>query len=156
MSELSPRTRGYIQTLDPKARQPFAGFAAAANRLVAPLGVQYIMVAGNRTYKEQDRLYAQGRTTPGKRVTNAKGGQSNHNFGIAGDFGVFRGGDYLDATEPRTAEQVHKACAALAEEFGLSAGFYWEDFQDQPHYEVATKLTLAQKRTRFERAGSVL
>ena len=156
MSALNPRTLSYIATLDPKARQPFADFAAAANRLVAPMGVAYVMIAGNRTYAEQNRLYAQGRTAPGKIVTRAKGGQSNHNFGIAADFGVFRGHDYLDETEPKTATQVHKACAALAEEFGLSAGFYWESFRDEPHYEVATKLTTAQKRARFERTGSVL
>jgi peptidoglycan L-alanyl-D-glutamate endopeptidase CwlK len=42
-----------------------------------------------RTWKQQDELYAKGRTSPplGKRhiVTNAKGGQSYHNFGLAFD-----------------------------------------------------------------------
>lgn len=38
-----------------------------------------------RTMKEQDALYAQGRTTKGKIVTNAKGGQSMHNWGLAFD-----------------------------------------------------------------------
>lgn len=38
-----------------------------------------------RTNKEQDDLYAQGRTKPGARVTNAKGGESYHNYGMAVD-----------------------------------------------------------------------
>ena len=38
---------------------------------------------GLRTYAESDALYAQGRTKPGKIVTNAKAGQSYHNFGLA-------------------------------------------------------------------------
>ena len=39
------------------------------------------IVQGYRTYREQDELYAKGRTMPGSIVTKAKGGQSNHNFG---------------------------------------------------------------------------
>nr|WP_295770097.1 M15 family metallopeptidase [Rhodoferax sp.] len=41
-----------------------------------------------RSCAEQDALYAQGRTAPGNKVTNAKSGDSNHNFGIAFDIGV--------------------------------------------------------------------
>ena len=40
---------------------------------------------GLRTFKEQDELYAQGRTKAGKKVTNAKAGQSIHNYGLAVD-----------------------------------------------------------------------
>jgi len=38
-----------------------------------------------RTFAEQDAIYAQGRTKPGKIVTKAKGGQSYHNYGLAID-----------------------------------------------------------------------
>jgi peptidoglycan L-alanyl-D-glutamate endopeptidase CwlK len=38
-----------------------------------------------RTFAEQDALFAQGRSKPGKRVTNARGGQSYHNYGLAID-----------------------------------------------------------------------
>lgn len=38
-----------------------------------------------RTFAEQDALFAQGRSKPGNRVTNAKGGQSYHNYGLAID-----------------------------------------------------------------------
>ena len=54
------------------------------------------VISGHRTWEEQDALYAKGRTKPGKRVTNARGGYSNHNFGTAVDFAVFKGSVYLD------------------------------------------------------------
>lgn len=38
------------------------------------------------SFSEQDELYAQGRTKPGKIVTNARGGDSYHNYGLALDF----------------------------------------------------------------------
>lgn len=38
-----------------------------------------------RTCQEQARLYAQGRTTPGDIVTDAKPGQTPHEFGLAVD-----------------------------------------------------------------------
>ena len=38
-----------------------------------------------RTFAEQNKLFAQGRTAPGKIVTRARGGQSYHNYGLAID-----------------------------------------------------------------------
>ena len=46
---------------------------------------QAFITDGFRTVEEQNRLYAQGRTLPGKKVTNAKGGESDHNTGNAID-----------------------------------------------------------------------
>ena len=41
---------------------------------------------GYRSNKEQAELYKQGRETPGRKVTNAKAGQSFHNYGRAIDW----------------------------------------------------------------------
>jgi len=41
------------------------------------------VVQGYRTFAEQEALYAQGRSKPGPIVTNARGGWSNHNYGLA-------------------------------------------------------------------------
>lgn len=43
-----------------------------------------------RSKEEQDALYAQGRSKPGKKVTNAQAGQSAHNFNpsLALDFAM--------------------------------------------------------------------
>lgn len=150
-----PRTEKYLATLDPRGVEKFRRFIVEAKAIAARLGCEYIAISGNRTWEEQDNLYAQGRTKPGKIVTKAKAGQSNHNFGIALDFGVFRGGRYLDDSSPKEADKVHAAVAAHAAAYGLDAGHFWK-FQDSPHFEIATGLTLAQKRTRYAKTGSVL
>jgi peptidoglycan LD-endopeptidase CwlK len=57
-------------------------------------------------------LYKKGRYgSTEKIVTNARGGQSNHNFGIAWDVGVFDDGKYLTGNSPKEAK-IYKALAA--------------------------------------------
>ena len=51
-------------------------------------GYNIRITSGLRTFAEQTALYAQGRTADGPIVTNAKAGQSMHNFGIAYDICV--------------------------------------------------------------------
>jgi peptidoglycan L-alanyl-D-glutamate endopeptidase CwlK len=48
-------------------------------------GIDLIVTCTSRTLEEQTALYAQGRTLPGRIVTNAQAGQSAHNFGLALD-----------------------------------------------------------------------
>lgn len=69
--------------------------ARALVQKAAQSGIQIKIISGLRTYDEQEALYAQGRSKPGIRVTNARGGYSNHNFGIAFDVGVFEGAKYM-------------------------------------------------------------
>ena len=154
--DLDERTIRNIVTLDPKARERFMQFSRLAKATAATLGCDYVMIDGNRTWEEQDQVYAQGRTLPGARVTQAKGGQSNHNFGIAGDFGVFQGKAYLDTTNPELAAKVHRACSLHAERCGLEWGGSWQSFTDQPHYEIKNGLTMMQKRNVYKARGSVL
>lgn len=153
---LDSRTISHIATLDEKCRERFAEFALLAKATAATLGCDYVMISGDRSYAEQDALYAEGRTKPGKIVTKARGGYSDHNFGIAGDFGVFRGKAYLDNTDPAFAAKVHKACSVHAEACGLEWGGTWKGFKDLPHYGVKTGLTMAERRKRMSAKGSVL
>lgn len=156
---LDERSLGIIRTLDPKAHAAFTQFLCLAKATAATLGCDYIFISGNRSWAEQDALYAQGRTKPGAIVTNAKGGQSNHNFGIAADAGVFLGKIYLDggnSEQQARAAKVHRACSEHAEACGLEWGGSWKSFKDLPHYEIKTGLTMAQKRELFARKGSVL
>jgi len=55
-------------------------------------GINYIVTCTLRTNEEQESLYKIGRTTPGKRVTNAKAGQSAHNYGLAWDIAIMING----------------------------------------------------------------
>jgi peptidoglycan L-alanyl-D-glutamate endopeptidase CwlK len=42
-------------------------------------GVSVLLTCTYRSAEEQDKLYAQGRTAPGRKVTNARAGKSKHN-----------------------------------------------------------------------------
>jgi peptidoglycan L-alanyl-D-glutamate endopeptidase CwlK len=104
------------------------------------------LISGVRTYAEQNALYAQGRTRPGKKVTNARGGQSNHNFGIAWDIGIFSDGKYL----PESPIYKQAAPVALAATTGLEWGGNWITIQDKPHYQLLTNRTISEVRDLFE------
>jgi peptidoglycan L-alanyl-D-glutamate endopeptidase CwlK len=151
MKPLDARTVKNIATLDPKARLIFQGFAQEAKIIAEELGCDYVGISGHRTWEEQDRLFTQR-----PRVTNAAGGQSNHNFGIAMDFGVFQGRVYLDDANPALASKVHCAVGAIANRHGLEWGGHWAKFKDEPHFEIETGLSLKQKRNVYQKRGSVL
>jgi peptidoglycan L-alanyl-D-glutamate endopeptidase CwlK len=89
------------------------------------------VVFGLRSKKEQDDLYAQGRTKPGKVVTMCKYPDSYHCLSIAVDI-CHRKLGY------NVPESFWKMFADLAVEEGLSAGFYWKKFMDRPHTEDRT------------------
>lgn len=78
-------TQKRIALTHPKLRDTFTAFVSECNNA---FGINLRVTQGLRTFGEQDALYAQGRTTPEKIVTNAKGGQSYHNYGLAIDLAV--------------------------------------------------------------------
>lgn len=155
------RSEANIKTLDPKCQERFRKWLKDAKEIANDYECDYIVISGNRTWKEQDALYEQGRTKPGNRVTNARGGQSNHNFGIAVDCGVFENGHYLDDEDsvygnPALANEVHKAVARDIKDYGFEWGGNWKSIKDYPHFEVSTGLSLSQKRNLYTKNGSVL
>lgn len=153
------RSAKNIATLDAKARPFFERIAIEGTVIARQLGADaYVMISGTRTYAEQNALYAQGRTAPGPRVTNARAGYSNHNFGIAGDFGVFKGGQYLDSANPALASKVHKAVAAWvkANLRAIEWGGDWTSFRDEPHFQYRTGLSLAEMRARVAAGKPVI
>jgi peptidoglycan L-alanyl-D-glutamate endopeptidase CwlK len=151
VDSLDERTLKNILTLDPKARDRFIQLARLCKATAATLGCDYIMISGHRTWEEQDELFARR-----PKVTSAAGGYSNHNFGIAGDFGVFRGKTYLDTANPDLARQVHLACAVHARQLGFECGADWKRFPDLPNYELSTGLTMTEKRALYKKKGSIL
>lgn len=89
------------------------------------------MTDGFRSFKEQDELYARGRTKPGKIVTNAKGGQSKHNHGLAFDIAFKNkyGAVIWDVGLLTKAGKIGK-------KLGLTWGGDWKSFRDYPHFEL--------------------
>lgn len=94
----------------------------------------YVGVAqGYRSIAEQNRLYAQGRTLPGPIVTNARGGQSNHNRGIAVDLFQYS----RDGTQALFRnDQAFQVIVAAMKRHGFSWGGDWTSFKDYPHFEL--------------------
>jgi peptidoglycan L-alanyl-D-glutamate endopeptidase CwlK len=148
VATVDSRSEKAIATLLPEV-QPLA---RALVQKAASVGITIKIISGLRTYAEQDALYAKGRTEPGAIVTKAKGGYSNHNFGIAFDIGVFEGNKYLDES-PK-----YKAVGALGVDLGLEWGGNWKTIVDQPHYqlrpewakEMPEKQMLAELRNRHD------
>ena len=135
-----PRSERNIATLEPRARTVARDWLA---RCLAE-GINVKVISGLRTYEEQAALYAKGRTAPGPKVTNARPGYSWHNFGVAWDFVVF------DANgQPLWDNPLMDRCGKIGEQLGLEWGGRWK-FQDKPHLQLTTGLTLAQARHRLE------
>lgn len=84
-----------------------------------------------RTLAQQRDIYAQGRTKPGKVVSNAKPGQSAHNFGYAVDLWPMKGEDF-DWSAPA---KTFKIMADIARSMGLTSGYYFKSIFDAPHVE---------------------
>lgn len=106
------------------------------------------VITGTRSYAEQDRLYRQGRFgNPGRIVTNAE--ESNHDFGLAWDIGVFTatGGDVPDGPE-------YDRAAAIGLVPGLEWGGNRRRLVDKPHCQLATGIEPADPHTRFEADGA--
>lgn len=135
------RSERNIITLHPKAQEAARQFL----KRLQDAGINARIISGTRTYAEQDALYAKGRTLPGPKVTNAKGGQSNHNFGIAWDIGVFDSQGNYQGESP-----LYDKAAEVGLVAGLEWGGNWQSFQDKPHYQLITGLSISKVRERFE------
>ncbi len=109
---------------------PVKPYARALVHVAANRGLVIRVISGTRSYAEQDALFAHGRTTSGPILTNARGGQSNHNFGIAFDVCLFDGGT------PVYESPVYREIGAAGKCLGLEWGGDWASIQDEPHFEL--------------------
>lgn len=97
-----------------------------------------------RSFAEQDALYAQGRTKPGKIVTKAKGGQSYHNYGLAIDIVLIvdkdGNGSYETASWDMHTDFDGDGLADWMEVVAIFKRYGWEwggdwKFNDNPHFQ---------------------
>lgn len=141
---IDERSEKNISTLNPKVQPVMREFVLACKEHFAAKGIDVRAISGNRTWAEQDALYAKGRTAPGPRVTNARGGQSNHNYGLAIDLGLFKGTKYLDESP------LYKEIGMVVAKFPqLEWGGSWK-FVDEPHVQFKVPYTLAQLSERVK------
>lgn len=110
-------------------------------------GLQVLVTCTYRTNAEQDALFAQGRTTPGHIVTNARGGQSMHNFRCALDIvPLVNGKPDWNGEHPSWHE-----IAAVFKAHGFSWGFDWPHFKEMPHFEITRGFPLSH----FQNGGTL-
>ncbi len=95
-----------------------------------------------RTFFEQDELYAQGRTKPGDKVTNASGGLSNHNHGRAFDV-AFRS---PPAADPFADDNPWDEIGAIGKSLGLEWGGDWTGFRDRPHFQLPSRVSVRLRK----------
>ena len=94
---------------------------------------------GLRTFDEQNKLYAQGRTIKGLKVTNAKAGQSIQNYGFAVDIVLISDGKTAswDTKADWDGDKVAdwNECVEVFKANGWDWGGDWKSFKDMPHFE---------------------
>lgn len=116
-------------------------------QLASAAGIDIIITDGFRSRDEQDRLHAQGRSSPGNIVTQVQGGGSYHNYGLAIDFAL-RDGDGVVWDIERDAngngESDWFEVAAIGKELGFSWGGDWQRFKDYPHFEMTFGLSIKE------------
>lgn len=117
-----------IDDLDARVREG----ARHITRAWAAKGFDVLVTCTYRSKDEQRALYAKGRTLPGQKVTNARAGQSLHNFGLALDFVPLVHGKpaWNDAELFETLARI----AQMADP-RVHWGGDWKRFKDRPHLE---------------------
>jgi peptidoglycan LD-endopeptidase CwlK len=94
-------------------------------------GADFYVLRGFSTYAEQDAIYAKGRAESGPRVTDAKAGQSAHNFGLAVD--LCRDKDLrIPKLQPDWRDASYEILGVLAPQYGLVWGGHYKK-PDRPH-----------------------
>jgi peptidoglycan L-alanyl-D-glutamate endopeptidase CwlK len=137
------RTLQRIQLLHPKVRTEAEQiYSIISKELTGKSGCRFTHTL--RTFAEQDQLYAIGRTKPGRIVTNAKGGYSFHNYGLAidivlmkdnnndgiGDEAIWDTKIDIDGDGKRDWIEV----VNVFKQYGWTWGGDWR-FSDPPHFE---------------------
>ncbi len=93
-----------------------------------------------RSFERQATLYAQGRSSPGPIVTNARPGTSMHNYGLAFDVAILRNGVLR-------WDGIPEKLGELGERLGLEWGGRWRK-PDENHFQLAS-ITLAEAHERW-------
>lgn len=123
-----------IETLHPTIREIVRNAVNHVNTNILTGDVKMLVTQGLRTFSEQDKLYSKK-----PKVTNAKGGQSIHNYGLAFDFCLHKGITLVwDVAKDFDADK-HSDWLEVVEHF-KSIGFKWggdfRSFKDAPHFEM--------------------
>jgi peptidoglycan LD-endopeptidase CwlK len=103
--------------------------------------IDVLVTSTYRDYESQNELYAQGRTKPGKKVTNARGGDSFHNHRVAFDVVPLRNGKPVWGTTGDDLK-LWQRLGTLGKQCGLEWAGDWKKFKEFPHFQYTNGLTI--------------
>lgn len=124
-----------LSDLHPKAREKALQWIDACKAA----GIEVLIYCTYRDAKEQDDLYRIGREIPGKRVTNAKGGQSMHQYRVAWDAVPLIGGKPAWSNS-----ELYLRMGEAAEALGIEWAGRWKSFRETAHFQYTEGLKLAE------------
>ena len=124
-----------IQDLHPDLQPICLKFLEQCNAI----GIDILITCTFRSWIEQEKLFAIGRSLPGRKVTNARPGQSKHNNMIEGrpastafDIVPMRNGKPIwNAKDP-----VWQQCGEIGVGLGLEWAGNWTKFVEFPHFQL--------------------
>jgi len=147
-----------LRTMQTKVRQEVVDCIVKAEAQFPP-NIAIRIVQGLRTIDEQNAIYAQGRTKPGKIVTKAKGGHSYHNYGLAIDFALMfdkdGNGTYETLSWDTDSDADHDAVKDWQEVVKVfeAAGWTWggrfATIVDAPHLQKTFGFKIAQLLAKY-------
>jgi len=126
-------TKDRISKLHPLVREEMNLIISECNAVLNG-NSQVRITQGLRTFAEQDALYKQR-----PKVTNAKGGQSVHNYGFAVDICLIIDGKTASWDTHKDWDKDGVAdwdeCVRIFAKHGWSWGGNWTSFKDMPHFD---------------------
>lgn len=111
-----------------------------------PTNIDIRITQALRTFTEQDALFNKGRSTPGPKVTNARGGESIHNYGLAFDFVLL-----IDGKVSWEVDANWKKVATTFKAEGFTWGGEWKSIKDYPHLERTFGYSWQQLLDKYKR-----
>lgn len=120
--------------------------AAMARELIARCQKEGIDLLVTNTYRDaesQAQLYARGRTSPGKIVTNAGPGESFHKWRVAFDVVPVRYGKPVWGTYGENGT-LWECVGAIGEAIGLEWAGRWRKFREFPHFQYTDGIALSE------------
>lgn len=116
-------------------------------------GYTFFAISAYRSPEEQSKLYAIGRTSAGKVVTNAKAYESYHNFGLAVDLCHDLDHKKENGLQPSWDMAAYKVLQEEAHKLGLTSGLDFKSFPEGPHIQYKSSLSLAQMKELVLKGG---
>ncbi len=111
------------------------------------IGLDLRITSAFRSVEKQNEYWNQGRTTAGDIITNAKGGESFHNYGVAFDIVDRKKGYNLSDEEWQTLRFIWRYITYKETGHWGEWGGDWTSFIDKPHYQLTLGYSIKNFQT---------